>query len=383
MTAGHFVIDSNAALLFALMPLFIARFHFSFALAGLLTTSMLLVSSVSQPIFGYLQDRVRLIPLASFGLALGGIAIGFTGLAGGYATLLALVVLAGLGSAIFHPQAAAQAGRAGMNRPAWGIAVFFTGGSAGTGVMTLVIVPLVVALGLPATLIAIVPGLAVASLFLRAYRTWLPAPTHDGPVAKEQRLRAVALPLSLLLVVSILRSAVMSGFLTFIPTLVVNRGGSLNSGAIALAAFLISGALGSVLGGIAASAVGSRSVVLLSLVLGFVSLFPASGLAGALLVVWLIGTGTLLFASEAQVTSLAQGLLPRMAGLASSLMMGIGLGVGNLGAVLTGATADRLGLVVALRLTTLLLLGAIAAAAGFIVLDRRSGAAQPERYRRA
>ena len=84
--------------------------------------------------------------------------------------------------------------------------------------------------------------------------------------------------------------------------------------------------------------------------------------------------GILLFASEAQVTALAQRLLPAFLGIASSLMMGIGLGVGNLGALGAGVIADRRGISYALTAMTLLLLPAFAASLAYMAAMRRARA---------
>jgi FSR family fosmidomycin resistance protein-like MFS transporter len=365
MTFGHFVIDSYPALLFALLPVFVTRLQIDFTRAGLLATVLLTTSSVTQPAFGLLQDRYPKAPLASAGLLVSGAAMAVTGFVTSYPLMVVLVVVAGLGSAAFHPQAVSQAARASTARPGWGIAVFFTGGSTGTGAMTLAIVPAVMYFGLHATIITMAPAIVAALLFTRAYRTWLKPVPAEHP-AGLGHMRPVALPLAMLMTISILRSAVMTAYLTFLPALVVARTGSLSLGAFALAAFLFSGSLGALLGGIAANRFGGSRVVLVSLVAGTALLFPAPWLPGAALVPWMFVTGILVFASEAQVTALAQGLLPDLVGVASSLMMGVGLGIGNVGAVLTGALADQRGLQMALTLTSLLMIGAIAASVVYV-----------------
>ena len=379
MTFGHFAIDSYAALLFALLPLFVSRLHIDFTRAGALATVLLVTSSVTQPLFGFLQDRHPHLQLSSIGLLVAGAAMGLTGFVSSYPQMLALVVVSGLGVAAFHPQAVAQAARASADRPGWGISIFFTGGSTGTGVMTLTIVPAVMLLGPHATLITLVPAVIAAALFARAHRTWLLAPVAvDKAGAGWRVIRPVAAPLAMLLAVSILRSAVMTAYLTFLPTLVVVRTGSLTLGAVALAAFLFSGTLGNLLGGMAANRFGGGRVVLVSLMAGTLALLPAPWLPGVALVPWMFVAGVLVLASEAQVTALAQGLLPGLVGFASSLMMGIGLGVGNFGAVVAGAIADRRGLQMALTLTSLLMAGAIAAAIAFVASTRRSHVPAPE-----
>jgi FSR family fosmidomycin resistance protein-like MFS transporter len=371
MTFGHLVIDSNNALLFALLPMFVTRLGIDFALAGSLTTVLLMTSSVTQPVFGYLQDRRPLLPLSAIGLVVAGVAMALTGFVSTYPVMLGLVVVAGLGVAAFHPQAVAQAARASSDRPGWGVSFFFSGGSTGTGLMALAIVPAASLFGPHATLIVLIPAAIAATLFARAYRTWLRGtPRTDGLTAAAS-VRPVALPVSLLLAVSILRSAVMTAYLTFLPTLIVLKTGSLALGATALAAFVLSGTLAALLGGVFANRFGGGPVVLVSLIGGLAFLLPAPWLPAPLLIPWMVVAGVMVFASEAQVTALAQRLLPGFVGIASSLMMGVGLGIGNVGGLLAGVIADQRGVPFALTATTLLLVGAIAAAAGYMLSMRR------------
>jgi len=371
MTFGHLVIDSNNALLFALLPVFVPLIHINFAQAGSLVTVLLMTSSVTQPVFGYLQDRWPLMPLSAGGLLVAGAAMAATGFVTTYPVMLALVVVAGLGVAAFHPQAVAQAARASADRPGWGISIFFSGGSTGTGLMAFAIVPAAALVGPRATLLALVGAVVAAALFARAYRTWLPGVrVVNGPTAAAS-MRPVALPVSLLLAVSILRSAVMTAYLTFLPTLVVLKTGSFALGATALAVFVLSGTVGALAGGVFANQFGGAAVVLVSLVGGFALLLPAPWLPGPILVPWMVVAGVLVFASEAQVTALAQRLLPGFVGVASSLMMGVGLGLGNAGGLIAGVIADQRGVAFALTATTLLLAGAIAAAAGYMFSMRR------------
>jgi hypothetical protein len=170
----------------------------------------------------------------------------------------------------------------------------------------------------------------------------------------------------MLLVVSILRSAVLTAYLAFLPALATYRSGSLAIGGAALAAFLFAGSAGALLGGAAAHAYGSSRVVTASLIMGMLGLLPVPWLPTSALVPWMFLAGVMLFASEAQVTALAQRLLPAFVGIASSLMMGIGLGIGNTGAFLAGAIADRRGIPLALTAVTLLMVPAIVASLAYM-----------------
>jgi FSR family fosmidomycin resistance protein-like MFS transporter len=257
--------------------------------------------------------------------------------------------------------------------------MFFTGASIGTGIMSLLIVPLAYRFGPHATLVTLVPALIAAGLFLRAYPTWMrPVANPPGGATAADSMRVVALPLSMLLIVSILRSAVLTAYLTFLPTLVVYRTGSLGLGAIALAAFLFSGSVGAIIGGAVAHRIGSAPVVVVSLLAGLLALLPVPWLPPPLLVPWMVGAGVLMFASEAQITALAQRLLPAFVGTASSLIMGVGLGLGNAGALVTGAVADRRGIQVAMTATTLLMAGAFGAGCVYVLSMRGRASTAPQ-----
>jgi FSR family fosmidomycin resistance protein-like MFS transporter len=339
--------------------------------AGALATLLLVTSSITQPLFGFVHDRYPVFPMAAAGLLLAGLGMGLTGFATSYPQMIALVLFSGIGIAAFHPQAVAQAARASAGSREWGIAVFFTGASMGTGLMSIAIVPLASKFGPHATLVTLIPAVIAASLFVRAYPSWMrPVSRPAGSASAAASMRLVALPLTMLLLLSILRSGVLTAYLTFLPTLVVYRTGSLGLGAAALAAFLLSGSVGALAGGAVAHRVGSAPVVMVSLVAGTLALLPVPWLPPALLVPWMIGAGVLVFAPEAQVTALAQQLLPAFVGTASSLIMGVGLGIGNAGALLTGAIADRRGIQVAMTATTLLMVGAIGAAGVYVLSTR-------------
>ncbi|MFM9880014.1 MAG: MFS transporter [Burkholderiaceae bacterium] len=90
-------------LLSPLFPLFIIDFGLSFTELGLLTSVFFLVSGVGQSLAGFVVDRIGARPVlfASFGLFVLACIVAAT--AQGYSGLMAVAVLAGLGNASFHP----------------------------------------------------------------------------------------------------------------------------------------------------------------------------------------------------------------------------------------------------------------------------------------
>jgi FSR family fosmidomycin resistance protein-like MFS transporter len=118
-----------------------------------------------------------------------------------------------------------------------------------------------------------------------------------------------------------------------------------------VAVFLLSTGLVAVpLGGYLAERLSTRLIISGSLVAAIPLLMLVVHGEGVLLVVYLVGAAVLLSLSDAVTTSLAQRVLPENVSTASSVTMGLGLGLGGVAATLVGVAADRMGVVGALSL---------------------------------
>src|SRR2546425_4522361 len=58
-TAAHFLNDFYVAFLAPLLPLVVAKFNLSLALAGLLATVLTTSPAMTQPLFGIMADRLK------------------------------------------------------------------------------------------------------------------------------------------------------------------------------------------------------------------------------------------------------------------------------------------------------------------------------------
>src|SRR3989475_6025209 len=58
-TAAHFLNDFYVAFLAPLLPLVVAKFNLSLALAGLLATVLTTSAAMTQPLFGIMADRLK------------------------------------------------------------------------------------------------------------------------------------------------------------------------------------------------------------------------------------------------------------------------------------------------------------------------------------
>ena len=101
----------------ALIPFLIAQRGYSFSAAGALLLVVTVGSSIIQPLFGAVSDRLQLSWLMPVGVALAAVGIAGAGLAPSFALTCLLVGIGGLGVAAFHPEGARYANYASGHAP--------------------------------------------------------------------------------------------------------------------------------------------------------------------------------------------------------------------------------------------------------------------------
>ena len=344
---AHLAIDAYSSFFSPLLPLLVTKLGLSLTMVGTLVALASITSSFGQPLFGLVSDRLHRPWFVAFGPIVAAVFMSSIGLAQNFATLVALLLLAGVGVAAFHPQAAALASE-GAARRGLAMSVFVTGGTLGFSLGPLLAVSVAGRFGLDHTWVALIPGLIMSAILIPAF---LGTRTHSHPRparAPLSALRPVARPLGFLYMIVVSRSAVSYGFMIFLSLHLTAHGFSLTRAGTMVTLYLALGAMGGFLGGWLADRWGGRRVVQLSflgaipLYLGFLFLPPTLGLVSLL-------TGSFVLQSSLPVNVvLGQELSPRHSSTISSLLMGAAWGLGALIVGPVGAIADRFGLPTAL-----------------------------------
>lgn len=372
VSAGHFTVDSFANLLPMMYPLLTDSLKLNYALVGLAIGLNTLASSLSQPVFGYIADRIGGRHLAAIGVAWTATFIAVLGFAWDYGSFVAILVLAGLGTAAFHPQGAMNTAEIGGARKTTAMSVFMLGGTAGFAVGPLLGAAVFSSqLGLHGSLILLIPGLAAAAWLYRAIgRVDLARQAVVQQRGPRESGRGLAIPIfavTALVIVVMLRSWTGSALNNFIPLLFKERGLPLGFASQVLFTQLIATAVGGVVGAMVADAWGKRRVAAVTLAASgpaialFFQASPEFALPAAALV------GLLLGASMSITLVMGLELMPNSVGMASGLILGVGFATGGLGVSLTGFMADSMGLANALNIIWVL---PIVAALGCLGLGR-------------
>jgi FSR family fosmidomycin resistance protein-like MFS transporter len=342
LSSGHMFTDVSQGAVPALLPFL----KLSYASGAALVLAATISSSVVQPLFGHISDRRSLPWLMPLGPALGGLGIALAGWAPSYGLRFAAIVLSGVGVAAFHPEGSRFANYVSGDRRASGMSLFSVGGNVGFALGPLIVTPVLLAFGLHGTTFVLIPTWLMAAVLvyelprLRGFR----GDVVGGRVQRSDEPEAWR-PFVVLAGVIALRSFVYFGMVTFIPLYyvhVLHTGKGL--GGLALAAMLLGGAVGTLIGGPLADRFGRRTVLIGSmcalppLIVGFL----LSGPALALLFAAVAGAATI--ATFAVTIVMGQEFLPGRLGVAAGVTIGLSIGLGGVGAPLLGLIGDAHGL---------------------------------------
>ncbi len=362
LSTGHMFTDIAQGSIPALLPFLITRDHLSYAAASALVLAATISSSVIQPLFGYVSDRVSLPWLMPLGPALGGLGVALAGLAPNYGLTFAAVVVSGLGVAAFHPEGSRFANYVSGARRASGMSLFSVGGNVGFALGPVLVTPLLLVFGLHGTVFVIIPTWLMSAVLL-----------HELPRLKTFRRDLVGgrvqpgehheawRPFFLLAGVIALRSFVYFGMVTFIPLYYIHDlHASKALGNAALTAMLLGGAVGTLTGGPLADRFGRRTVLAGSmcltppLVVGFLLSGPVLALVFAAL------AGAVTIATFAVTIVMGQEYLPGRLGISAGVTIGLSIGLGGVGAPLLGVLGDAAGLRAVFETVAVLPLAALA-----------------------
>lgn len=341
MASAHLMVDGYGNIYPPLLPLLIPKLGMSLATAGALTMLFQMAASVAQVGFGHLADRWRPRVFIMAGPVVAVALLSLVGLSTS-TTMLAMVLIAGgLGSAAFHPPAAALAHQLGGDRQGLAMSVYITGGSIGFSLGPLLFAPFAEWFGMQWTPLLAIPGLLVVAFFLTRVP---PIPRHESSRGGFAGLRPYAKPLTLLYSIVVLRTLSSLAIATFVPVMLTRRGLSVGQAGATVTVYLFASAIGGFFGGPAADRFGPRKVIALSLVAASPFLFVAPLLTGWAFIVVLAVGGFFLQSTLPVNVTFGQSLAPVSAATVASLMMGFAWGTGGFSVPIVGLIADHVGI---------------------------------------
>ena len=346
MALAHLTNDSYAYMLPALLPLLLGKLGIGLGVAGVLVTLYQASSSFTQPVFGHLSDRGgRTRWMAWSGVALSGVAAATLVLAPSLAGVAVALLVGGLGTALYHPVSAALvAGSVPQRTRGRWMSVYISAGNFGLPVGPFVIGAIIETVGLDAGWLVAIPAVILAVLVWRV-GPHLPA-RNAAPLALRTILRANRRMLAGLISVSATRAWATALLSSFLPLYAVERGASVVDASRLLTVYLLSGAIGGLIGGWLADRVGRDRVIVASL-LGaapFCVLLALQETVGPTFILATAISGMLVNGSFVVLAVRGQESMPGSLGMVSGLMLGLSIGLGGLAVAPMAIVAERAGI---------------------------------------
>jgi FSR family fosmidomycin resistance protein-like MFS transporter len=361
LSLAHLVTDLSQGALPALLPELQKAYNLTYAQIGFMVLMQNMASSVIQPVFGYLSDRIALPWLIPAGVIISGLGMASLVFADSYSSLLAAVTIGGLGIAAFHPQGSKAAHlTSAKESKGHSMGIFSVGGNLGFALGAMYITFLLHLSGGLANIVWFgLPALILAPILWSQLRRIVPAaPAASLHAAAEESQTRRPIPwglLTVLLTYIFIRSSIHTGLSTYIPLYYVNfLSGSAFYASNLLSVFFLSGVIGTYAGGRLSDKWGRKTIIIVSMAatLPLVAMLPYTGGIATVILVGLIGF--VMVSSFSTTIVMAQEAMPSHIGMAGGLTIGFSIGLGGVGATLLGHVADRFGIPAVFTLLALL-----------------------------
>ena len=367
LSMGHAFTDMNTGALPAMLPFLIAAGGLSYTQAAGLTFAAALSSSLTQPLFGIMADKMTKTWLLPLGVLVAGCGIAVIGFfPDNYWFMFIAAIICGIGIAAYHPEGARMANRLSGKKKAGNMSIFTVGGNVGVGIGPLIATPALVYLGMRGSAVLALPAIFMCVLFFFLTPRMLNQVEINERVEKESNgeLKNEWGKFLYLGIAIASRSIVSHNLNTFLPLYWVNvlHQSKAASGMVISFIFLI-GSIVTVISGQLADRFGIGRVIKIGWILLIPSVFFFTFTTNpvlALLILIPITTGN--FMVNTPIIVLGQKYLPKNIGFASGITLGLGVSLGGVSAPLFGSYADIHGLIATLRLLCVLpVLGAVVA----------------------
>lgn len=383
LSLGHLSCDVNGGALPAVLPFLRASYGLSYQATGGLMFAYSCLSSIIQPLFGWLSDRFSKPWFIPLGVLLAGCGLAAVGFMRDYWAIFAAITVSGIGAALFHPEGARYANKVSGQSKGVGLSIFSIGGNSGFVLGPLLVTGCVGYFGMSGTAVFACLAVCMAAILLwqivhmtglATGATVVPVPSAPPTEsAADKTPQADAAPVapvaggadkdseilgrnnwrefSKLTVAIVARSTLFVGFNTFIPLYWVSAfGQSKAAGALALTFFCTCGVISNIIGGLLSDRYGCIRIIRLAFVLMAPVVFAFS-LAGNLYAAFALlpFLGFVLYAPFSSLVVLGQKLLARNIGFASGVTLGLATSMGGMAAPCLGWIADNYGLARAIQ----------------------------------
>mgnify|MGYP000119546075 CR=1 FL=1 len=352
----HLLNDVMQAVVPATFPIIQKSLHLNYTQLGLIAFANSMTASVMQPLVGWYTDRKPQPYLLLVGMAFTLVGMGLLAVSVAFGMIILAVMLVGLGSAVFHPEASRIVLLASGTRQGWGQSLFQVGGNIGTSFAPLMTILIFVPMGqFGAVWFTGVAAVAIMVLYKIAvwYKAHIPSLRRRTAAARVRRtgaqVRIIRFATVLVFFLAFLRAWFVAGIGNFYSLFQIQHFGTpLPIAQAHTFVFLFAGAIGTLFGGAFADRFGKKNALAFS-TLGcapFAAFLPFTSAAENSIISYILvaGSGFAILTGFTVALIYMFDLLPGRTGMVSGLMFGLAFGLAAIGSIALGRIADWLGI---------------------------------------
>ena len=347
LAAAHGLNDAMQSIISAIYPLLKSNLNLTYGEIGLIALTYQISSSIMQPLFGYVFDKKPagwFLPVGLCCTMCGLILIAFSG---GLYSVMGAVFVSGIGSSIMHPEASRITSLASGGKRGLAQSIFQVGGSTGFALGPLLAAMFVreqtcvakFAVLAVLAMVSLIPACRWYSRRIAARETSLPVSNAAESGALPRRTVWFVMAILMFLVFSKnFYTVSFSNYYTFY--LMSKFGVSIETSQVMLFVFLLSTALGTLVGGPVGDKYGRRLVIWWS-ILGsapFALAMPYANFEWTVALSVIIGL--IMSSAFSAILVYAQELLPMKVGLVSGIFFGFAFGIAGVSSAVLGKIAD-------------------------------------------
>ena len=350
LAAGHFTVDVYSGYLNPIMPFIAAKIGIGIAITTMLMSVSYLLSSLMQPLFGFLSDKYKRRFFIICGLLLIAIFNPMTGAATVPWALGLFIVLGNLGNGFFHPQATGFTFIFSKGFESQRIGRFLTMGTLGFAFGPLLASSMVKYFGLESLPVTSVFGIILALMFLKFVPKVSGFKTDKPSITIKDALKEVLTSkvTRILIGLSMIKSLVSIVYCLLLPFLWKQNGYGVFEIGLILSIYTLFGAIATYVSPKLEKKIGTKKVFITSLVLVapitavmFLTLHTIPLLSISMFIL----LGFVSFLSNTLNTVLAQRLHPNIKSMISGFIGGFSWGA--IGVLLSafGYIAQKTGII--------------------------------------
>ena len=372
LSFGHFAVDLYAAMLVPLYPMITGKLGINLALISSIIALGHLVSSMLQPVFGYMADKLRHRVFMVWGLVLSSIFIPLAPVNTKVGGFLACLLLGMMGNAFFHPQVSALIKDFNKNNPDLVkiMGIFLGLGTIGYAIGPCIVTSYVSYFGADNLFYIGFFGL-ISAVFMYFFVPKMPdkdcyIKENFFIIIKEILRNKKCMFLTL---VSVVKSALSISFGTYIPFLLEKQGFNLSSIGLIVTLFYVAGGIGTIYSSKIENKIGANNVIAVS----FMTILPLLMMFLFLInhnknlsVILFVLSGFFILLSVGILLTQAQNAIPKYTGVVSGVIQGFSWGIGALFLAPLGIIGQKFGVE-----TVLILMSVIAFIIGFYTLKNK------------